>query len=109
MARAAVIVELAAIAAVAIVPVPVPAAWLLAVASASMWARGKSWSPSPLAPGSARPPAPELVPIGVVCGAIALVAALVISAPLADVTGRAVEWSQYAIVRGSPQNFVVIA
>jgi hypothetical protein len=94
-------VELVAIAAIAIAPVPMPAACALAVASASLWARGKSWFVTAPAPA-------ELVPIGVVCGAIALAIALWISEPIAIVTGRAVEWTQYAVVRGSPQAFVVV-
>src|SRR5437868_2143233 len=92
-------IELAALAVVAIAPLPMPAAWLLGIASASMWARGLTWGPSLAAP-SVTPPV--LLPIGVACGAVALVLALALSAPLGDLTGRAVEWSQYAMVRGSP-------
>ena len=95
-------VELVAIAAIAIAPVPLPAACALVVASVSLWARGTSWFVAAPAPA-------ELVPIGVVCGAIALVLALWISEPIAIVTGRAVEWTQYTIVRGSPQAFVMVA
>ncbi|HTJ46547.1 MAG TPA: hypothetical protein VL463_30785 [Kofleriaceae bacterium] len=94
--------EVAALAIVAIAPVPVPAAWLLAIASVSLWARGRSW----IAPV----PAPiELVPVGVACGAIALGIALALSSPIGALTGRMVEWTQYAIVRGSAQYFVVVA
>jgi hypothetical protein len=96
------VVELIAIAAIAIAPVPVPAAWLIALASASLWLRGRAW-------GTGAPAPPELVGAGVACGVAALVLALVISAPLADLTGRAVEWSQYAIVRGSPAGFIAVA
>jgi hypothetical protein len=96
------VVELAAVAAVAIAPVPVPAAWLLAIASVSLWARGRSWTAETTAP-------PELAAVGVVCGAVALGVALVLSGPLGALTGRAVEWSQYAIVRGSPGAFVTVA
>ena len=95
-------VELVAIAAIAIAPVPLPAACALVVASVSLWARGRSWFEATPAPA-------ELVPIGVVCGAVALVIALWISEPIAIVTGRAVEWTQYAVVRGSPQAFVMVA
>src|SRR5262249_34027349 len=52
---------------------------------------------------------PELAALGVACGAVALIVAIAISAPLGELTGRAVEWSQYAIVRGSPGGFVAVA
>ena len=101
--RAGFAIELAALAVIAIAPVPVPEAWLVAIASISIWTRGRSWA-------DRRDPAPpELVPVGLLCGVAALIAALIVSEPIAALTGRAVEWSQYTIVRGSPQNFVVIA
>jgi hypothetical protein len=96
------VVELAAIAAIAIAPVPVPAAWLLGLASVSLWARGRSWIAETTAP-------PELTAVGVVCGVAALGLAVALSEPLGALTGRAVEWSQYAIVRGSPGAFATVA
>jgi hypothetical protein len=95
-------VELVAIAVIAIAPVPLPAACVLVVASVSLWARGKSWLVAAPAP-------PELIPIGVVCGAVALALAQWLSVPIEIATGRMVEWTQYTIVRGSPQAFVMVA
>jgi hypothetical protein len=100
--RAWFVVEVIAIAAIAIAPVPIPAAWLLAVASLSVWARGRSWVAPVPAPA-------ELVPVGVACGAVALGVALALSSPLGALTGRAVEWTQYAIVRGSPDAFIAVS
>jgi len=92
--------ELAAIAVVAVAPLPLPAAWLLAIASVSLWVRGKTWA--------APPGPPELVPLGALCGVVALIGALMLSAPVTMMTGRAVEWTQYAVVRGSPSAFVAV-
>ena len=46
---------------------------------------------------------------GAVAGAIALGAALVVSAPLADAVGRGVEWSTMPVVRGSILQALTVA
>jgi hypothetical protein len=98
--------EIAAVLAVAIAPLPeaLPVAVpLLAIASASRWLRRRSWD--------------ELVPAGggraavsAAAGLVALVAALVAGAPFVEaMTGRAVEWSVFPIVRGNPTQLALVA
>ncbi len=93
--------ELAAVAAIACVPMPVPRALpLLAVASVSRWARGRTWGEV----ASAR-----FAAIGAIAGVIALVAALALGTPAVEaVTGRAVEWSQFPVVRGSASALLTV-
>jgi len=99
--RTLVPVELAAIAAIACVPMPVPRVLpLLVVASASRWARGRTW-------GEVARPA--FAGVAAVAGLIALAIALAIGTPAVEaVTDRAVEWSQFPIVRGSASSLLTV-
>lgn len=100
--RALVPVELAAVAAIACVPMPVPRVLpLVAVASVSRWARGRSWGEV------ARP---RFAAIAAAAGVIALAIALALGSPVAEAfTGRDVEWSQFPVVRGSASSLFAIA
>jgi hypothetical protein len=99
--RALVPAELAAVAAIACVPMPVPRVLpLLVVASASRWARGRGW-------GEVARPA--FAGIAAAAGVVALAVALALGGPAVEtVTGRAVEWSQFPIVRGSPSSLLTV-
>jgi hypothetical protein len=99
--RALVPAELAAVAAIACVPMPVPRVLpLLVVASASRWARSRAWGEV------ARP---VFAGIAAAAGVIALAVAFVLGAPAVEaITGRAVEWSQFPIVRGSASSLLTI-
>jgi membrane protease YdiL (CAAX protease family) len=96
------VVEALALAVIAVAPVPVPMGVALLVASLSIWVRGGSWAGPGPAPGGA-------ILGGAAVGAAALGLALVVSPGLADVTGRAVEWNQYPMVRGSAVGFTTVA
>jgi hypothetical protein len=98
--------EVAAVLAVAIAPLPeaLPVAVpMLALASVSRWLRRRSWD--------------ELMPAGrgraglsAAAGLAALVVALVAGAPVVEaMTGRAVEWSVFPIVRGNPMQLALVA
>lgn len=106
-ARRLVPVEIAAVVAIAVAyslgDVALPAsAPLFLVASVSRWARGRGWDET--VRGS------KYTALGALCGVVALVLALAIGTPIVELTGRAVEWSQYPIVRGSgSQLFAVTA
>jgi hypothetical protein len=93
-------VVLAAAASSLPIPVVIP---LLAAASLSMWARGRSFAAVTKGP-------PLYAVIGVAAGAVSLVLALIVGTPLVErMTDQAVQWSMYPIVRGSLETFGVVA
>src|SRR5690348_17519386 len=98
--------EAAAVVALAVVPLPEPmpvALPLVVVASASRWVRRRDW-------GSLFAAERGTAGLGAAAGLIALVAALALGAPIVEaVSGRAVEWSAYPIVRGSASQTVLVA
>jgi hypothetical protein len=98
--------EIAALIAIAIAPWPdaIPVALpLFAVASASRWARGRDWQQRM---GGDR----WLVGGGAAAGVAALVVAVLAGAPVIEaLTGRAVEWSGFPIVRGHAGQLLVVA
>jgi len=98
--------EVAAVVALAIVPLPgaLPVALpLLVVASASRWLRRRAWSERMHAEGFA-------AGIGAAAGLAALAIAVVAGAPLVElISGRAVEWSAFPVVRGSGSQLVLVA
>ncbi len=66
----------------------------LALGSVSRWSRGDSWS-------SGRPVEPLMLAGGIVVGLAALLLGVMLADPLlTSLTGRSVEWSQVAAVRG---------
>lgn len=98
--------EVAAVIALAIVPLPdaLPVALpLFALASASRWGRGRDFH--------------ELLRgdrwtfgIGAAAGLVALAAAVVAGTPVVElISGRAVQWSAFAMVRGNPAQLVTVA
>ena len=98
--------EIAAVVALAIVPLPdaVPVALpLFVAATASRWARRREWS--------------QLMHAGawtaassVVVGFVALAIAVVAGTPFVEqMSGRAVEWSAFPVVRGSGSQLVLVA
>jgi hypothetical protein len=96
--------EVAAVIAAAIVPLPVPAVLpLIVVASVSLWLRGRSFA------AVTKGPALHAI-VGTLAGLAALVLAVVIGTPLVErLTGGAVQWSMYPVVRGSGAQFVMVA
>lgn len=98
--------EIASLVATAVVPLPDPvprAVPLLVVASLARWLRGRSWSELALGPSRS-------ASLGAVAGAIALVAAVLAGTPLVEtVTGRAVIWTAFPVVRGNPTQLVAVA
>jgi hypothetical protein len=104
--RGLVLLEVAAVLALAIVPLPdaVPvAAPLFAVASASRWMRGRTWS-AVLGDGGFSAGA------GLAAGLAALVIALVAGGPFVEMmSGRAVEWSGSPVVGGSATQLLLVA
>jgi hypothetical protein len=105
-ARRFVPLEIAAVAALAglyawrdiALPIAAP---LFGIASLSRWARGRSWDDTMRGSRSAGPAA--------LCGLVALALALAAGTPLVELSGRAVEWSQYPIVRGSASQLFAVA
>jgi hypothetical protein len=96
--------EVAFVLAAALLPLPVPAVLpLLVVASMSLWLRGTSFA--------AMTKGPALYAlVGAAAGLVGLVLAIAIGTPLVErLTGGAVQWSMYPIVRGSAGPFVSIA
>ncbi|MDB4955835.1 MAG: hypothetical protein JWO36_3404 [Myxococcales bacterium] len=96
--------EVAAVIAIALIPLPIPRVVpLLVVASLSRWLRGTSW-------GTALHGGGFDAAIGAAAGVIALALALLAGTPLIEsLTGHAIEWSTFPMVRGnSSQLFVVI-
>lgn len=102
--RALVPFEVAAVLLAAVVSLPVPVVVpLLAIASLSMWARGRSFASVVTGP-------PVHAAVGAAAGASALVIAIVIGTPLVErVTDGAVQWSMYPVVRGSLGTFATLA
>jgi hypothetical protein len=98
--------EIVAVLALAIAPLPdaVPiAAPLLGVASASLWARGRTWGQVLGAGGFS-------AAIGLAAGLAALAIAVVAGGPFVELlSGRSVEWSAFPIVRGSGSQLVMVA
>jgi hypothetical protein len=98
--------EVAAVLVLAIAPLPdaVPvAAPLLAVATLSRWIRGRAWSDVLGAGGFS-------AAVGAGAGLAALALALVAGGPVVELlSGRAVEWSAFPIVRGSATQLVLVA
>jgi membrane protease YdiL (CAAX protease family) len=98
--------EVAAILALAIAPLPevVPIALpLVVVATASRWARRRSWDQLIQAPrGTAA--------VGIAAGLAALAIAVTAGTPFVELmSGRAVEWSVFPIVRGNISQLVLVA
>jgi hypothetical protein len=102
--RALVPLEVAVVFVAAFIALPIPVVIpLLAAGSVSLWVRGRSWMEVLKGPSL-------YAAIGAVAGLVALVTGLVIGTPLVEnLTGGAVQWSMYPIVRGSPQAAVMIA
>lgn len=98
--------EVAAVLAVAVAPLPeaLPAAVpMLAAASVSRWLRRRSWDERMPAGGGRAGPS-------TLAGLAALAVALVAGTPVVEVlTGRAVEWSVFPIVRGNPTQLALVA
>ena len=98
--------EVAAVIALAIVPLPelMPVALpLLVVATASRWARGRTWSEVLRGDG-------RTVAVAVAAGLAALALAIVAGTPLVERMARAtVEWSAFPVVRGSPPQLFAVA
>jgi hypothetical protein len=98
--------EIAAIIALAIAPLPeaVPVALpLLILATVSRWARRRTFHQLMRADG-------QTVPIGAAAGLVALVIAVIAGTPFIEqMSGRAVEWSAFPVVRGSPSQLVLVA
>lgn len=98
--------EIAAVLALAVVPLPdaVPVALpLLVVATVSRWARRRDWAQLLRADGWA-------AAVGGAAGLVALVIAVIAGTPVVEaMTGRAVEWSAFPVVRGSGSQLVLVA
>jgi hypothetical protein len=76
---------------------------LLAVASVTLWLRGKSWALVVKGPAL-------YAAIGAAAGLAALVLALVVATPLLEgVTDAAVQWSMYPVARGSAAQAIMVA
>ena len=74
---------------------------LFLVATVSRYARGHSWDDA--VRGS------PYLGAGALAGLVALGLALLAGTPLVELSGRAVEWSQYPIVRGSAHQLFTMA
>ena len=98
--------EVAAVLAVAIAPLPdaVPVALpMVAVASVSRWLRRRSWDDL-LAIGGGR------AAVSLAAGLVALAIAVLAGTPfIEEMSDRAVEWSTFPIVRGSPTQLALVA
>jgi hypothetical protein len=94
--RGLVPVEIAVVLAAAAIELPIPVVIpLLVAASLSMWIRGRGWTDVLRGPAS-------YAAIGAAAGVLGLVLALAAGTPLVEgITGSAVQWSMYPIVRGS--------
>ena len=98
--------EVAAILAVAVAPLPevMPVALpLVVLATASRWLRQRSWD-------QLLRPARGTAAVGIAAGLAALAIALVVGTPFVEaMSGRAVEWSAFPIVRGSVSQGVLVS
>jgi len=98
--------EIAAVLALAIVPLPdaMPIALpLLVVATVSRWARRRDWTQ--LMRGDR-----WTMAVGAAAGLVALAIAVVAGTPFVErMSGRAVEWSAFPVVRGSASQGVLVA
>jgi hypothetical protein len=98
--------EIAAVLALAIAPLPevMPIALPLVIAAtASRWIRRRDWSQ--LLQGGG-----WTASIGAAAGLVALAIALSVGTPLVELlSGRAVEWSAFPIVRGSASQLALVA
>jgi hypothetical protein len=98
--------EVAAVLALAVAPLPEPmpvALPLLLVASLSRWLRGRTWSEL-LHAGSGR------VVVSLAAGLAALALAVIAGAPFVELmSGRAVQWAAFPIVRGDPTALALVA
>jgi hypothetical protein len=98
--------EVAAVLALAVAPLPEPmpvALPLLLVASLSRWLRGRTWSEL-LHAGNGR------AAVSLAAGVAALAVAVLAGAPFVELmSGRAVEWSAFPIVRGDATALALIA
>ena len=76
---------------------------LLVVASVARWLRRRSW-------GEVATGGLDRMAVGALAGAAALGLAIVIGTPLVEtISNRAVEWSQFGMVRGNPTQLLVFA
>jgi hypothetical protein len=102
--RALVPFEVAIVLAAAVVALPIPAVIPLLVAgSLSLWVRGRSWADVLRGPSL-------YAAVGAAAGITALLLALALGTPLVEsLTGGAVQWSMYPIVRGSTHAALTVA
>jgi hypothetical protein len=98
--------EIAAVLAVAVAPLPevVPVALpLVVVATLSRWVRRRDWAQLLSASG-------WTMAVGAAAGLVALVVAVVVGTPFVEVmSGRAVEWAGFPVVRGSATQGAMVA
>lgn len=98
--------EIAAVLALAVVPLPdaLPVALpLLVVATVSRWARRRDWNQLLRADGGT-------AAVGGAAGLAALAIAIIAGTPFVEaMSGRAVEWSAFPVVRGSGSQLVLVA
>lgn len=98
--RGLVPLEVAVVLGAAAVSLPIPVVIpLLAAASLSLWARGRSFAAVTKGPA-------VFALLGLAAGIVGLGLALVIGTPLVErATDQAVQWSMYPVVRGSLEAF----
>jgi hypothetical protein len=98
--------EIAAVLALAVAPLPdaLPVAVpLLVGASVSRWVRRRDWAQGMQTDG-------WMAVVAAAAGLAALVGALALGTPFVEtLTGRAVEWSAFPIVRGNASQLVLVA
>jgi hypothetical protein len=102
--RALVPFEVAIVLTAAFIALPIPVVIPLLVAgSLSLWVRGRSWIDVLRGPSL-------YAAVGAAAGLVGLALGLVLGTPLVEgLTGGAVQWSMYPIVRGSPNAAVMLA
>jgi len=96
--------EVAVVLAAAFLALPIPVVIpLLAAASLSLWARGRSFAAVTKGPGL-------YALIGLAAGLVGLALAVGVGTPVVErMTDQAVQWSMYPIVRGSANAFATLS